>query len=142
MVDAVVVERDALDQVDLNLVGGDDATQQVGPGKVLLLGDGDQRADGVARMTRVLGEEAVVEVQLADRGGIGIGRPDAIEAPRRRQAEERGEIGRAHVSTPDTNAHLVCRLLLEKKKNRNSTNKTTRPYRQTHTCSVQANETN
>src|SRR3546814_5055419 len=27
------------------------------------------------------------------------------------------EIGRAHVLTPVTNAHLVCRLLLEKKKN-------------------------
>src|SRR3546814_9575213 len=27
------------------------------------------------------------------------------------------EIGRAHVRTPVTNAHLVCRLLLEKKKN-------------------------
>src|SRR3546814_4452310 len=26
-----------------------------------------------------------------------------------------GEIGRAHVRTPVTNAHLVCRLLLEKK---------------------------
>src|SRR3546814_7903359 len=26
-------------------------------------------------------------------------------------------IGRAHVCTPVTNAHLVCRLLLEKKKN-------------------------
>src|SRR3546814_8468638 len=28
-----------------------------------------------------------------------------------------GEIGRAHVCTPVTNAHLVCRLLLEKTKN-------------------------
>src|SRR3546814_6543849 len=28
----------------------------------------------------------------------------------------RSEIGRAHVGTPVTNAHLVCRLLLEKKK--------------------------
>src|SRR3546814_9540377 len=28
------------------------------------------------------------------------------------------KIGRAHVRTPVTNAHLVCRLLLEKKKNR------------------------
>src|SRR3546814_6438368 len=28
---------------------------------------------------------------------------------------ERGQIGRAHVCTPVTNAHLVCRLLLEKK---------------------------
>src|SRR3546814_10617549 len=27
------------------------------------------------------------------------------------------EIGRAHVCTPVTNAHLVCRLLLEKTKN-------------------------
>src|SRR3546814_9213830 len=27
------------------------------------------------------------------------------------------EIGRAHVCTPVTNAHLVCRLLLEKQKN-------------------------
>src|SRR3546814_5987689 len=26
-----------------------------------------------------------------------------------------GEIGRAHVCTPVTNAHLVCRLLLQKK---------------------------
>src|SRR3546814_7833491 len=29
------------------------------------------------------------------------------------------EIGRAHVWTPVTNAHLVCRLLLEKKKQKN-----------------------
>src|SRR3546814_10537799 len=28
----------------------------------------------------------------------------------------RRQIGRAHVCTPVTNAHLVCRLLLEKKK--------------------------
>src|SRR3546814_1417270 len=32
------------------------------------------------------------------------------------------QIGRAHVRTPVTNAHLVCRLLLEKKKNINQTN--------------------
>src|SRR3546814_6776700 len=31
-------------------------------------------------------------------------------------AEPWAEIGRAHVCTPVTNAHLVCRLLLEKKK--------------------------
>src|SRR3546814_1541685 len=28
------------------------------------------------------------------------------------------QIGRAHVCTPVTNAHLVCRLLLEKKQNK------------------------
>src|SRR3546814_9378207 len=40
-------------------------------------------------------------------------------APLRRNvqlADVGGEIGRAHVCTPVTNAHLVCRLLLEKKK--------------------------
>src|SRR3546814_7901354 len=31
------------------------------------------------------------------------------------------KIGRAHVCTPVTNAHLVCRLLLEKKKNNEHT---------------------
>src|SRR3546814_4790920 len=38
-------------------------------------------------------------------------------------AQDKLEIGRAHVWTPVTNAHLVCRLLLEKKKhNRTQTN--------------------
>src|SRR3546814_6637604 len=38
-----------------------------------------------------------------------------------REAEpyRRAEIGRAHVWTPVTNAHLVCSLLLEKKKKKN-----------------------
>src|SRR3546814_8222302 len=45
-------------------------------------------------------------------------------------AEESGihiltEIGRAHVCTPVTNAHLVCRLLLEKKKHKKLTDTTT-----------------
>src|SRR3546814_3027095 len=34
---------------------------------------------------------------------------------RKRRAGARGEIGRAHVRTPVTNAHLVCRLLPETK---------------------------
>src|SRR3546814_10788173 len=32
------------------------------------------------------------------------------------------ELGRAHVLTPVTNAQLVCRILLEKKKNQKETN--------------------
>src|SRR3546814_3567758 len=32
------------------------------------------------------------------------------------------QIGRAHVCTPVTNAHLVCRLMLEKKKNKKTQN--------------------
>src|SRR3546814_4584900 len=35
------------------------------------------------------------------------------------------EIGRAHVLTPVTNAHLVCRRLLEKKKKKKNNQKTT-----------------
>src|SRR3546814_8397781 len=42
----------------------------------------------------------------------GAFRPADLKAILRR----RPEIGRAHVWTPVTNAHLVCRLLLEKKK--------------------------
>src|SRR3546814_9364475 len=39
--------------------------------------------------------------------------PNARSAP---EHPETAQIGRAHVLTPVTNAHLVCRLLLEKKK--------------------------
>src|SRR3546814_8760570 len=37
-------------------------------------------------------------------------------------AAEADEIGRAHVQTPVTHAHIVCRLLLEKKKIQNNNN--------------------
>src|SRR3546814_4417832 len=40
---------------------------------------------------------------------------------RRAIRERMAEIGRAHVRTPVTNAHLVCRLLLEKNKKTNPT---------------------
>src|SRR3546814_2274958 len=48
----------------------------------------------------------------------------------------RAEIGRAHVRTPVTNAHLVCRLLLEKKNQTTITSTTTnksRTFIQSHT---------
>src|SRR3546814_9044739 len=38
------------------------------------------------------------------------------EGPEFIRAMSQGQIGRAHVRTPVTNAHLVCRLMLEKKK--------------------------
>src|SRR3546814_6744447 len=81
----------------------------------------DGAADGVAEEDR---PDAAVLVgagphrvapalgQLA--GQVGVG-------------DER-EIGRAHVRTPVTNAHLVCRLLLEKK-----TKNTSHKHRQTST---------
>src|SRR3546814_5566333 len=39
-----------------------------------------------------------------------------------RELHQPVEIGRAHVLTPVTNAHLVCRLLLEKKKKKKHKN--------------------
>src|SRR3546814_5918151 len=52
------------------------------------------------------------------RRGLGRGRKEKGRAPRRSLSGGR-QIGRAHVCTPVTNAHLVCRLLLEKKKKNN-----------------------
>src|SRR3546814_5225166 len=54
-----------------------------------------------------VGREPEVALQLTSRSG-----PIVIEID-----YTVDEIGRAHVRTPVTNAHLVCRLLLEKKKN-------------------------
>src|SRR3546814_5725619 len=82
------------------------------------------------------GDEGGDQGTVADAEGAGIG--DVIAGPgtfqqpeaviRRGDTEGAGihrhrrrEIGRAHVCTPVTNAHLVCRLLLEKKK-KNKTN--------------------
>src|SRR3546814_8095044 len=53
-----------------------------------------------------------------------LGRAISVDGPLRscradrkaRRPRGRDEIGRAHVRTPVTNAQLVCRLLLEKKK--------------------------
>src|SRR3546814_10474256 len=42
---------------------------------------------------------------------------DDLQTNCRKDRWRRPEIGRAHVRTPVTNAHLVCRLLLEKKNN-------------------------
>src|SRR3546814_5960119 len=45
---------------------------------------------------------------------------DGISSFDRNIAED-AQIGRAHVCTPVTNAHLVCRLLLEKQNKHNDT---------------------
>src|SRR3546814_6569424 len=52
-----------------------------------------------------------------DRIGFIVGNPNQHASARRLEGYRAAleEIGRAHVCTPVTNAHLVCRLLLEKK---------------------------
>src|SRR3546814_9360014 len=68
--------------------------------------------------------EAVAAGDLAQQGevqrGLFVDRRDAHEAgdlelQATALADESIQIGRAHVCTPVTNAHLVCRLTLEKK---------------------------
>src|SRR3546814_3547032 len=44
-----------------------------------------------------------------------VTRPAIPMAGRLITPQSKGQIGRAHVCTPFTNSHLVCRLLLEKK---------------------------
>src|SRR3546814_9429330 len=70
-----------------------------------------QPGAGVAHPPLQLGDERGAQL-LADGQPLGG-----------RQAG--GQIGRAHVRTPGTNAHLVCRLLLEKKKTKKQTINTT-----------------
>src|SRR3546814_7276238 len=47
---------------------------------------------------------------------VSVSPPSTMLRMRCRSKRSLSEIGRAHVCTPVTNAHLVCRLLLEKKK--------------------------
>src|SRR3546814_3405902 len=57
------------------------------------------------------------------------------EPPGARARVALSEIGRAHVRTPVTNAHLVCRLLLEKKnctKTKENYNRRSIPQTSTH----------
>src|SRR3546814_7223149 len=70
------------------------------------------------RFVARLGETTVAHpvaamTEQVDLGLAAIGQSAGDEEERQR----RRKIGRAHVWTPVTNAHLVCRLLLEKKKN-------------------------
>src|SRR3546814_1632327 len=81
-------------------------------------------AKGAAHAHRFHGNAALcgADARRAPRGGARHRRrlqpAPPPRAARQETAEEPGaEIGRAHVFTPVTNAHLVCRLLLEQKKN-------------------------
>src|SRR3546814_1729983 len=72
------------------------------------------RGDGGARQGRRL-----CDIQMLGNGDNAFLVKDAIfreHAVNRATKCGIAEIGRAHVRTPVTNAHLVCRLLLEKNK--------------------------
>ena len=75
VVDLEFVEADAFDQVDLDFVAGGDAADQGFAVEALVLGDGEDRRDVVARVGVLGGEEGVVVVQLAHGGAVGEGDP-------------------------------------------------------------------
>src|SRR5690606_17205902 len=66
VVDLVLVQADRLDEVDLDLVAGRDATDEVTAGAPGVLGDGDDRGDVVAGVRVIRGEERVVVVELTN----------------------------------------------------------------------------
>src|SRR3546814_8371593 len=55
-----------------------------------------------------------LDFRVIDTAGYEDQDPQSL--PGRMRMQTGAEIGREHVWTPVTNAHLVCRLLLEKKK--------------------------
>src|SRR3546814_8341952 len=55
------------------------------------------------------------------------------EDPALRWGQDEMQIGRAHVCTPVTNAHLVCRLLLENKNKHKIKDNNNMSYRTQHT---------
>src|SRR3546814_9479118 len=107
--------------------------------------DGDGRARWITPDDRARGRQ-FREVYLL-RGSRRLGRPSCrtsrrhlrdrrfaflLETSFRRTTEQHvrihlEQIGRAHVCTPVTNAHIVCRLLLEKKKKKQNNIKNMNP---------------
>ncbi len=80
MVDAVVLEGKRADQSRLRLICNQNAADQVGATATRLLRHGQKGHDAVGGMAAVEREIAVVEVEFADRRGIGEGGPGAIGA--------------------------------------------------------------
>src|SRR3546814_8378450 len=80
-----------------------------------ILHDKTAYGQGLAEETRKrLNAKGVKETMFE---GITPGEKDYSALVSKMKAAGIDQIGRAHVCTPVTNAHLVCRLLLEKKKN-------------------------
>src|SRR3546814_10104845 len=75
----------------------------------------EHRLPGDLPRCAVVAETVLVHVHAVDQHAAVAVRPRRMPGQRRALEPVVAEIGRAHVSTPVTNAHLVCRLLLENK---------------------------
>src|SRR3546814_8839301 len=73
------------------------------------------RTDTLFPYTTLFRSAPAARSGLRDRGARRGGAAARDDLPRLCRQPVDGEIGGAHVLTPVTNAHLVCRLLLEKK---------------------------
>lgn len=78
MVDPVLVQAHRPRRVDLDLVAGGQAADQVRAAATGVLGDRENRWDVVTRMRILRGQEGVVKVQLAHRNTVG---PSRIRGP-------------------------------------------------------------
>ena len=107
VVDPVLVQRDRAHEVDVDLVAGGDAADQVAAGFPHGLRHREDRRDVVAGMRVVLRQERVVHVELAHRGAVrpgGVFRTDGLA---RRHAEHRCTGGAAR--TRMTQRHVARR---------------------------------
>ena len=75
VVNLVLVQADGLDQVDLDLVAGGDAADQVLAAGAHVLGHGEDRRDVVARVGVFRRQEGVVVVELTNSDAVGPGSP-------------------------------------------------------------------
>src|SRR3546814_5634964 len=89
------------------------------PGCSMTEGGGDAVARGIQPLLDRPPHRTRGFHRPADRGGASV-RPPAVHRNAERLDQRNAglglEIGRAHVGTPVTHAHLVCRLVLEKTK--------------------------
>src|SRR3546814_10308919 len=79
-------------------------TAPIEPLRILLVNDDGIINPAIDVMLELIAAEEDVEV--------------TVVAPADERSGSSDKIGRAHVRTPVTNAHLVCRLLIEKKKHK------------------------
>src|SRR3546814_1168583 len=112
--------RTMIDRIDAKLL---DLLQRTGPRPAAELGDiVGLSASACHRRIRALEAAGIITGYTArlDPESIGLGLDVFVDISLTSQSEEAltafEQIGRAHGRTPVTNAHLVCRLLLEKKK--------------------------
>src|SRR3546814_10767939 len=79
-------------------------------------------ARSTADLLRIVARSPGQQELILTRAGRFVETLDSGQLARLAMLREVEQIGRAHVGTPVTNAHLVCRLLLEKIKQKRQNN--------------------